>query len=70
MKWNAEKMSPIIDAVISVSIFIVLLWAVPDDWFASAHPVEYPNFIILTVVIYNIGVWSGRRFEQNKRGQR
>lgn len=68
MKWNVDKMSPIIDGIISVSIFIVLLWAAPDDWFASTHPVEYPNFIILTVVIYNIGVWSGRRFEQKKRG--
>ena len=70
MKWNVEKASPIIDGIISVSIIIVLMWALPDDWFVNAKAVEYQNFIVAMMISYHIGLWSGRRFEQKKRGQR
>lgn len=68
MKWNVEKASPIIDAIISVSVIIALMWALPDDWFANADSVKYPNFIVAMMIAYHIGLWSGRRFEQKKRG--
>lgn len=68
MKWNAEKMSPIIDAVITISVIAAIMWALPDDWFANAKAVEYPKFIIAMLIFYHFGMWSGRRYEQNKRG--
>lgn len=66
MKWSVEKVSPIIDAVIATSILVVVMWLLPDDWFADAKPVKYKNFIIAMVVFYHVGQWSGRRSRQSE----
>ena len=70
MKWNVEKASPIIDAVISISIILALFWVLPDEWFVGSRSIDYLNLVIAMMIAYYIGIWSGRRFEQKKRGQR
>lgn len=68
MKWNVEKMSPIIDATIVVLAILTLMLIFGKDWFFSDES-TMPLFIaVMTMTAYRIGMWSGRRCEKNKRG--
>lgn len=70
MKWNVKKISPIIDAIVSLSIVLALFWVLPNDWFVGSRSINYPDLLIAMMITYHLGLWSGRRFEQKKRGRR
>lgn len=64
MKWNVEKMSPIIDALIGISVAFTLLMVFGKEWFFSGDSIMPLYVMIITMIAYRLGIWSGRKLER------
>lgn len=64
MKWSVEKVSPIIDVLIGVSIAFTLLMIFGKDWFLSSDSIMPLYVSVITIIAYRVGIWSGRKLER------
>ena len=64
MKWSVEKMSPIIDVLIGVTVALTLLMVFGKDWFFSGDSIMPLYVAVITMIAYRLGMWSGRKLER------
>lgn len=68
MKWNVEKESRVIDAIIGMAVAYFLVDTLWVDGSIDSDMIMPLYVGLVSILAYRIGIWSGRRFEQKKRG--
>ena len=69
---NSIAKNPIsgIDYILWTSVFYVLFEFYLGGWSSLSLAFYFWHGVVIALLAYRIGLWSGQRVEQKKRGQR